>query len=404
LKTRKFTFGSKILAAFIFPTLLLATSPSYAASILVVGDSWGVAAGPALQAALIDNGSANTVASIAVGGETAENLNTPAWLTDITAALEDNDDATLVHLSIGGNDFLGSWNSTFTTSEENQLIADIMEDVTAIVEHIFSQRPDIRIYWSSYDFPRPLIIGTPEEVNLASQRFSDQARALADDKGDALTYGDFNGLTQVEYGFDGVQETAFDPAMAIPAGDPSLPDPKYPGPAAAYADLIHLTPDAYLLLANRHYVDFYANALGEGVFQINAGLNDAWYNPVTDGQGFFITVYPDIGKVSLAWFTYDTALPAVDAQANLGDPGHRWLTALGDYVDDHAMLDVYNTYGGLFDTSQTVSQDIYGTMVLEFTDCNSGTVEYDIPSIGVKGKVEIERVAKDNIALCEALK
>ena len=35
-------------------------------------------------------------------------------------------------------------------------------------------------------------------------------------------------------------------------------------------------------------------------FLINAGLNDAWYNPATDGQGFFITVFPDIGYVLLA--------------------------------------------------------------------------------------------------------
>ena len=157
------------------------------------------------------------------------------------------------------------------------------------------------------------------------------------------------------------------------------------------------------MLAGRQYDEFYASALGENLFQINAGLNDAWYNPLTDGQGFFITVFPDLGKVSLAWFTYDTELPGEDAQANLGDPGHRWLTALGDYVDDHAVLDVYNTYGGLFDTSQTVTTDAYGSIVLEFSDCNTGTVEYDIPSIGARGKIEIERVAGDNIALCEAL-
>jgi len=404
LKTQKVTFGSKISVVIIFTVLLMVVSPLYAARILVVGDSWGVAAGPALQAVLVDNDSLNSVASIAVGGETAENLNTPAWLADITTALEENNDATLVHLSIGGNDFLGAWNSTFSISDENQLIADIMEDVTAIIDHILTQRPDIRIYWSSYDFPRPLIIGTPEEVNLASQRFSGQAQALADEKGVALSYGNFNGLTQVEYGFDGEQETTFDPAVAIPAGDPSLPDPKYPGPASAYADLIHLTPEAYLVLADRQYDEFYANALGESVFQINAGLNDAWYNRATDGQGFFITVFPSTGRILLSWFTYDTQLPADDATANLGDPGHRWLIAVGSYVDTHAVLDIYNTYGGLFDNGQAVEQDLYGTMVLEFSDCSTGTVEYDIPSISLKGTVAIERVARDNIALCEKLK
>ncbi len=403
MKTRTLQIGSNFLTATILALLLLSASPSFAARILVVGDSWGVAAGPALQAALVENGSVHTVANIAVGGETAANLNTPALLADITAAIEDNDDATLVHLSIGGNDFLGTWNSLFSSSAEEQLIADIMEDITAIVDHILAQRPDIRIYWSSYDFPRPLIIGAPEEVNLASKRFSDQAQAFADEEGAALTYGNFNGLTQVVYGFDGNQVTVFDPPQAIPAGDPSLPDPKYPGPASAYVDPIHLTPEAYLILANRQYDEFYARALGERIFQMNPGLNDAWFNPATNGQGFFITVFPDLGVVSLAWFTYDTELPAEDAQANLGDPGHRWLTAVGSYVDDRAVLDVFNASGGLFDSTEEVTQDLYGTMVLEFTGCNSGTVEYDIPSIGVKGKVEIERVAGDNIALCEAL-
>ena len=55
-------------------------------------------------------------------------------------------------------------------------------------------------------------------------------------------------------------------------------------------------------------------------FQINAGLNDAWYNPLTDGQGFFVTVYPDRQLVFLSWFTYDTTLPPEDATSNLGDP------------------------------------------------------------------------------------
>lgn len=33
----------------------------------------------------------------------------------------------------------------------------------------------------------------------------------------------------------------------------------------------------------------------ENPFVINAGLNDAWFNPETDGQGFFISVFPGLG-------------------------------------------------------------------------------------------------------------
>ena len=141
--------------------------------------------------------------------------------------------------------------------------------------------------------------------------------------------------------------------------------------------------------------------------RINAGLNDAWYNPETDGQGFFITVFPDLNAVSLAWFTYDTGLPAEDATANLGDPGHRWLTAIGPIEGNQAIMQIEMTSGGIFDAATLIDRTdppgSDGTILLTFTSCNSGTVEYDIPSINRQGTVPIQRVAGDNIALCEAL-
>jgi hypothetical protein len=384
-------------------SLMMAATPLQAARILVIGDSWGVAAGPALQQVLVDNGSTDTVASIAVGGETAENINTPGWLQQITSALEQNPDADFVHLSLGGNDFLGHWSAFITQAQEDQLIADVLEDITAIVDHILVQRPVIRIYWSSYDFPRPLFIGEPIDVNSASKRFSDKAQALADSKGKALSYGDFNGLTQVEYGFDGVQNSPFDPGFPIPPGDPSLPDPKYPGPAVAYADSIHLTPAAFLVLAENQYEQFYQAVLG---FQINAGLNDAWFNPATNGQGMLIAVFPAIRQMFVAWFTYDTERPPEEVTAFLGEPGHRWLTAQGPYDGDTASLTIFVTEGGVFDAaSPAASTDPSGdgTMTIEFADCTEGLVKYEITSPGISGEIPIQRITPDNVALCETL-
>jgi DNA-binding beta-propeller fold protein YncE len=140
-----------------------------------------------------------------------------------------------------------------------------------------------------------------------------------------------------------------------------------------------------------------------GPFEMNTGLNDAWYDPETDGQGFFITVFPDLGTVLLAWFTYDTELPADDAKANLGDAGHRWMVALGPIDGNRAVLDIDSPYDGLFDTSRPIEHKPDGTITLTFEDCNTGTVEYDILSINQQGTVPIQRVANDNIALCEAL-
>ena len=138
-------------------------------------------------------------------------------------------------------------------------------------------------------------------------------------------------------------------------------------------------------------------------FQMNAGLNDAWFNPAIDGQGFYLAVFPDRGLVTLAWFTYDTELPGAGVTANLGDPGHRWLTALGTIEGNQAVLNISVTSGGLFDTASDISRTEDGSITLTFDSCNSGTAAYDIPSIDQQGVVPIQRVVTDNIALCEAL-
>lgn len=137
-------------------------------------------------------------------------------------------------------------------------------------------------------------------------------------------------------------------------------------------------------------------------FTINAGLNDAWFNPATAGQGFFLTVFEDIQMMFVAWFTYDTGRPDDGVMANLGEPGHRWLTAFGPYDGDTAELDVELTRGGVFDSPEpAVMQSADGAIVVEFAGCNEALVTYDITSAGVSGVVPIERIALDNVALCE---
>lgn len=148
--------------------------------------------------------------------------------------------------------------------------------------------------------------------------------------------------------------------------------------------------------------DYFGN-LPPPAFVINEGLNDAWYNPETDGQGLFINVFPDLGAISLSWFTYDTEFPPLDAPSNLGDAGHRWLNALGPIEGNKSMMEISVSSGGLFDTPTDTEEVIDGSITLTFESCNSATLVYDITSIGQQGTVPIRRVANDNIALCEAL-
>ena len=109
------------------------------------------------------------------------------------------------------------------------------------------------------------------------------------------------------------------------------------------------------------------------VFGINKGMNDAWFNPLTPGQGFFLTVFENTQTMFLGWFTYDVERPASDVEAILGDPGHRWITAQGNYIGDSAELDVYVTNGGVFDSAgpADTSSELQGTLRVQFIDCFS---------------------------------
>lgn len=174
-------------------------------------------------------------------------------------------------------------------------------------------------------------------------------------------------------------------------------------------DWISVSPDgAFVYVSNNSYhmlggFKIKAGSVSVQPFQINPGLNGSWFFPSTAGQGFLIDVLPDIGKLFLAWFTYDTALPDENDTANLGNAGQRWMTALGSYSENQAVLDIYQSEGGLFDMSAPKpSETKDGTVIVEFTSCNSGTITYDIPSINREGVIPIQRIALDNVDLCES--
>lgn len=149
-----------------------------------------------------------------------------------------------------------------------------------------------------------------------------------------------------------------------------------------------------------------ASDLSGLAFQINSGMNDAWYNPGTNGQGFLITLFPSIEQMFVAWFTYDTERPPEDVTAILGEPGHRWLTAQGPYSGDTATLTIYVTEGGVFDSAEPEAMNDGigdGSMTIQFADCTEGLVTYEIPAANAAGEIPIQRIVNDNVALCEAL-
>jgi len=144
--------------------------------------------------------------------------------------------------------------------------------------------------------------------------------------------------------------------------------------------------------------------LAECGFQINPGLNDAWYDPATSGQGFFVTVLPASGQLFLAHFTFAAQRPAVADPATLGEAGHRWLTAIGPIDGNRASLTATLSRAGRFDDPAPVERVTpYGSYEIEFHDCASATLTYEFPTANLSGVIQLRRVVKDNVLLCESL-
>jgi len=91
----------------------------------------------------------------------------------------------------------------------------------------------------------------------------------------------------------------------------------------------------------------------------------------------------------------------------LGEAGHRWITAQGPFEGNTASLDIVITSGGVFDRMQpepvNSGPGSVGSMEVTFESCHRGVITYDLPGLGLSGEIPIQRVANDNVALCEAL-
>lgn len=130
---------------------------------------------------------------------------------------------------------------------------------------------------------------------------------------------------------------------------------------------------------------------------INAGMDGAWYDEATSGQGFFIDAQPDPqggNFLFLSWFTY-------------GDDsvsGQRWLTAQGAFSAARAQLVLSETRGGAFDDPLMPATLPVGTVDLDFDDCSHALLRYDLPAEDVQGEIAVTRVLPGGQELCEALR
>lgn len=138
--------------------------------------------------------------------------------------------------------------------------------------------------------------------------------------------------------------------------------------------------------------------------RINPGMTGLWADINTPGQGMYLDVFNSIDQVFMAWFTYDLQRPGPDAQAVLGDPGHRWLTGLGSIAGNSAEIELLSTAGGQFDAaSPGLSRSVIGTLRLEFDSCTHGRAIYEFDNPLLSDVINLRRPFEDaqGIAFCE---
>lgn len=131
------------------------------------------------------------------------------------------------------------------------------------------------------------------------------------------------------------------------------------------------------------------------LFSINPGLNGAWYNPATVGQGLFFDIIPSQGVLFAAWFTYESedggVLPA-------GANERRWYTLQGPYQADTANVEVLLASGGEFDLPTEVTNGPTGSATVTFHSCEEATLAYELEN-GLAGTTPLVRLTPDNFCV-----
>lgn len=116
-------------------------------------------------------------------------------------------------------------------------------------------------------------------------------------------------------------------------------------------------------------------------FAIGEGIDGAWYDPSTPGQGLFVDVLAGATQLAFGWFGFQPGAAGTQ----------RWWTAQGVVTGGEASLEVYLTSNGAFASPDPVDTAPVGEATLRFTDCNHGSLEYAFEA-GPSGTMPLERV------------
>ncbi len=136
-------------------------------------------------------------------------------------------------------------------------------------------------------------------------------------------------------------------------------------------------------------LDQWGNTTSTSINLNQHGLSGSWADPTTNSQGLVMEVDPDFyatgtGLLFAGWYTYDVTAAG----------GQRWYTLQAQVSGTTpAVVGIYSTTGGRFDSPQTTSAKEVGRATLAFSDCTNGTLDYTFTDgSGRTGRIPLTRL------------
>lgn len=246
--------------------------------VLLVGDSWAwyIDQFDSLDEAFAIAGFPGITAqgtNTAISGSTAADWGGSGLRSTLQAEILANPEIDVIHLYIGGNDFLGAWNTGYSAAQEDALFAQIALDVKSLIDFIHSVDPSLEIVYGTYDYINLtdnlglfdlllwLVLGSPTASEINSALARSTAAVLQAIVGDPKVHiQNRTGVSQWWFGDSG--RGIAPRSVPLPGQGPTFRpriggDASAPSPLAAMLDGIHLNPDGYRVLGGWDVRNFY---------------------------------------------------------------------------------------------------------------------------------------------------
>ncbi len=270
--------------------------------VLLVGDSWAffMNTESTINSVFKTWGFSNykfiSNATLAVNGAQTDDVMKASVQNEIQNQLNANPSIEVVHLSIGGNDFLGDWKVSMTQGQTDTLRDAVFERLDSIIRFIKSCKPGIHVLWSGYVYTNfQEVIDGASGVGSANQFYNTwegmefptalQLNTLQNNQSAQMStyaandpqveYIEANGLMQYLRGQLTPLEVAPGGTYAPLSVPMPLGDPNYPSPQTTMRDYIffkdcfHLSTQGYKDLVSYQTQKFYHKFLMDDLYLLS---------------------------------------------------------------------------------------------------------------------------------------